>query len=175
MPPNNGMVSHHQQQAPIHERHQNLTALLSNSPQRDNGVNSNMPGSMVNSMHSNYSGPGPGNQYMMNNGPPMSNSYVSSSYNPVSSGYMSTSYSTGTNQMYSQTVPSSGGTMSSHSMNMNMQQQGMMHNQHMHPHQNQGPMMNGPNSVMPSNMNRTMSNNQMNSRPPQPMVSETKL
>lgn len=193
-PPSNGMLSH--QQPPIHERHQNLAALLSpNSSQKDN--TGNMQTSMGNAMHTNYSGPGPGpgpNQYhntMINNGPPMS-SYVSSSYN--NTGYMSSaSYSTNTNQMFSQTAPTSAGynSVSSsmphnmppmnngppNSASMHQQQPSAMHpNQHMHPPVQQHPgagMMNGPSSVnmMSNNMNRPMPNNAGNPRPTQPMVS----
>lgn len=194
-PPSNGMLPH-QQQPPIHERHQNLTALLSsNSPQKD--ASSNMQSGMGNAMHTSYSGPGPGlNQYhtMMSNGPPMS-SYVSSSYNNTNAGYMSSaSYSTNTNQMYSQTAPSSAvynsvsssipysmssmsnGPPNSASLHQQppQQQSGMHPNQHMHQsvQQHPGGMMNGPTSVnvMNNSMNRSMPNNTGNPRPTQPMV-----
>lgn len=156
MPSNNGVVPHNQQ--PIHERHQNLTALLSsNSPQKDNSNVSNMQTSMGNSLLNTYSGPGPGPypNTMMSNGPSMGN-YVSSSYNTVSSGYMNTS-----SQMYSQTTPSSatyslsssmgpsmGGNVQQSSMNMQppppqQQSSAMFSNQPMHQSSNMGGMMNG--------------------------------
>lgn len=168
MPPNNGMMSH-QQQMPIHERHQNLTALLTTNTNNKDG---NHPGSMGNAMVNNYSGPGPGhagnNPYvgpgggggMMANGP--------SSANYQSSGYTS-SYNN--SMMYSQSVPSSGSysvsnTMPQQGMSMSSQQQHNMGMNNIPPHANMasgqhmqqqpqqppgmGPIMNGPGGPMGS-------------------------
>lgn len=183
MPTNNGVVPHNQ--PPIHERHQNLTALLaSNSPQKDGGNPPNMQTSMGGNLLNSYSGPGPGPypNSMMSNGPSMGN-YVSSAYNTVSSGYMNTS---GTSQMYSQTTPSSAAYSLSSSMPPNMgnsapqssmnmqplppqQTSAMYANQPMHQSSNMGGMMNGPTAVNNS-VNRMVSNNTMSSQPSQPVV-----
>ena len=192
MPPNNGMMPH-QQQMPIHERHQNLTALLTTNSNKDVG----MPSSMGNAMVNNYSGPGPGqhagnNPYggppggggMMANGPTNAN-YPSSAYNITSS------YS----NMYSSSVPSSGSysvsnTMPQQGMSMSSQQphgmgmsnmpphSGMAPNQHMQQQQPQqqqppgmgpGPMMNGPGPGVAMGSRPPMANNGgMNPRLPNP-------
>lgn len=155
-PNSNGMVSHHQlQQPPIHERHQNLTALLSsNSPQKDS-PNNLQNTNMGSTMHTNYSGPGPGpgpnpNQYhnnVMNAGPPMS-SYATYNNNTgnggAGGGYNSSAsytYSSTANQLYSQTSLSTTATVYNNSVSSSMPHtmsalsNGPPHNANMHPQQ----------------------------------------
>lgn len=177
MQPSGNMMSPHQSQQPIHETHQNLTALLStNTPPKD--VNNIV--SMNNSMVNSFSGPGPGqpsgpggpNQYhnnMMTNGPSSAN-YASSGYNAAvsypggspnlmysSSGPSSSSYSLAvSNSMsaLSNQQPGMNTMQSAQQQHSGMVQQGQQQPAPPQQHAMQQPqpgtmnMMNGPSSVM---------------------------